>query len=157
VASGVTFRLVPGLSARDRAATLAVLENAQWVYALGRYPKKQVLDDEIDVRMLRDRIGAMRKAAQDLSPAQRKKIDVPWARLEDDPDETPDMLWTVAKKVTPKVLAEMRPLVSDTPEAAFLITPEPKKTAAKKTPKRTGPTKARTRGKIGGKNPRHRR
>ena len=157
MASGVTFRLVPGLSARDRAATLAVLENAQWVYALGRYPKKQVLDDEIDVRMLRDRIGAMRKAAQDLSPAQRKKIDVPWARLEDDPDETPDMLWTVAKKVTPKVLAEMRPLVSDTPEAAFLITPEPKKTAAKKTPKRTGPTKARTRGKIGGKNPRHRR
>jgi len=130
VASGVTFRLVPGLSARDRAATLAVLENAQWIYALGRYPKKQVLDDE---------------------------IDVPWARLEDDPDETPDMLWTVAKKVTPKVLAEMRPLVSDTPEAAFLITPEPKKTAAKKTPKRTGPTKARTRGKIGGKNPRHRR
>ncbi len=157
MASGVTFRLVPGLSARDRAATLAVLENAQWIYALGRYPKKQVLDDEIDVRMLRDRIGAMRKAAQELSPAQRKKIDVPWARLEDDPDETPDMLWTVAKKVTPKVLAEMRPLVSDTPEAAFLITPEPKKTAAKKTPKRTGPTKARTRGKIGGKNPRHRR
>jgi hypothetical protein len=157
VASGVTFRLVPGLSARDRAATLAVLENAQWVYALGRYPKKQVLDDEIDVRMLRDRIGAMRKAAQELSPAQRKKIDVPWARLEDDPDETPDMLWTVAKKVTPKVLAEMRPLVSDTPEAAFLITPEPKKTAAKKTPKRPGPTKAKTRGKIGGKNPRHRR
>ena len=157
MASGVTFRLVPGLSARDRAATLAVLENAQWVYALGRYPKKQVLADEIDVKMLRDRIGAMRKAAQELSPAQRKKIDVPWARLEDDPDETPDMLWTVAKKVTPKVLAEMRPLVSDTPEAAFLITPEPKKTAAKKTPKRTGPTKARTRGKIGGKNPRHRR
>ncbi len=157
MASGVTFRLVPGLSARDRAATLAVLENAQWIYALGRYPKKQVLDDEIDVRMLRDRIGAMRKAAQELSPGQRKKIDVPWARLEDDPDETPDMLWTVAKKVTPKVLAEMRPLVSDTPEAAFLITPEPKKTAAKKTPKRTGPTKARTRGKIGGKNPRHRR
>src|SRR5207237_1133652 len=64
VASGVTFRLVPGLSARDRAATLAVLENAQWVYALGLYPKKQVLDDDIDVKMLRDRIGAMRKAAQ---------------------------------------------------------------------------------------------
>ena len=157
MASGVTFRLVPGLSARDRAATLAVLENAQWVYALGRYPKKQVLDDDIDVKMLRDRIGAMRKAAQELSPAQRKKIDVPWARLEDDPDETPDMLWTVAKKVTPKVLAELRPLVSDTPEAAFLITPEPKKTAAKKTPKRRGPTKPKTRGKIGGKNPRHRR
>lgn len=136
------FRLVPGLTARDRAATLAVLENAQWVYALGRYPKKQILDDEIDVKMLRDRIGAMRKAAQDLSPAQRKKIDLPWARLEDDPDETPDMLWTVAKKVTPKVLAELRPLVSDTPEAAFLITPEPKKTVAKKTKKRKKATRS---------------
>jgi hypothetical protein len=118
---------VAGLSSRDRAATLAILENAQWVYALGRYPKKQVLDDEVDMKMLRDRVTAMRKAAQDLSPAQRKKVDIPWARLEDDPDETPDMLWTLVKKVTPKVIAELRPLVSDTPEAAFLISPEPKK------------------------------
>jgi hypothetical protein len=123
---------VPGLTAKDRAATIAVLENAQWVYALSRYPKKQVLDDEIDVKMLRDRIAAMRKAAQGLSLAQRKKVDIPWGRLEEDPDETPDMLWTVAKKVTPKVLAELRPLVSDTPEAAFLITPEKKKPVAKK-------------------------
>ncbi len=128
---------MPGLTARDRAATLAVLENAQWVYALGRYPKKQVLGDEMDMKMLRDRIGAMRKAAQELSPAQRKKVDIPWAQLEEDPDETPDMLWTLAKKVTPKVLAELRPLVSDTPEAAFLITPEPKKTVVKKKTKKT--------------------
>ena len=141
----LVFRLVPGLTARDRAATLAVLENAQWVYALSRYPKKQVLDDEIDVKMLRDRIGAMRKAAEGISAAQRRKIDVPWARLEEDPDETPDMLWTVAKKVTPKVLTEMRPLVSDTPEAAFLITPEAKKPAAKKTKRKV--TSARKRKK----------
>ena len=124
---------MPGLTSRDRAATLALLENAQWVYALGRYPKKQVLDDAVDVKMLRDRISAMRKAAQELSPAQRKRVDVPWARLEDDPDETPDMLWTVAKKVTPTLIAELWPLVSDTPEAAFLISPEPnKKTPANK-------------------------
>jgi len=123
---------VPGLTSRDRAATLAILENAQWVYALSRYPKKQVLDDEIDVKMLRDRIGAMRKAATDLSVAQKKKVDVPWGRLEEDPDETPDMLWTVAKKVTPKVLSELRPLVSDTPEAAFLISPEKKAPVKKK-------------------------
>lgn len=122
------------LSARDRAATLAVLENAQWVYALSRYPKKQVLDDQVDMKMLRDRISAMRKAAQDLSAAQRKNVDVPWARLEDDPDETPDMLWVVAKKVTPKLIAEMRPLVSDTPEAAFLISPEKKNAPSKKKP-----------------------
>jgi len=133
------FNLVAALTARDRAATLAMLENAQWVFSLGRYPKKQVLGDPVDVRMLRERIEAMRKAAAELSPAQKKNIDIPWARLEDDPDETPEMLWTVAKKVTPKLIAEMRPLVSDTPEAAFLITPEkkapPKKKVAAK-PKR---------------------
>jgi hypothetical protein len=122
------------MSARDRAATLAILENAQWVYALGRYPKKQVLSDDVDVKMLRDRISAMRRAAQELSPAQRKKVDIPWARLEDDPDETTEMLWTVVKKVTPKVIAELRPLVSDTPEAAFLISPEPEKIKAKRKP-----------------------
>jgi hypothetical protein len=119
------------LSTRDRTAVLAMLENAQWVYALARYPKKQVLDDPVDVKMLRERIAAMRKAAGAVSPAQKKKVDIPWARLEDDPDETPEMLWTVAKKVTPKLIAEMRPLVSDTPEAAFLISPE-KKTPPKK-------------------------
>ena len=111
---------------------LAILENAQWVYSLGRYPKKQVIDDPVDLRMLRERVAAMRKAAGDVSAAQKKKIDVPWARLEEDPDETPEMLWTVAKKVTPKLIAEMRPLVSDTPEAAFLIAPEKKTTPAKR-------------------------
>jgi hypothetical protein len=74
----------------------------------------------------------MRKAAGELSAAQKKKIDVPWARLEEDPDETPEMLWTVGKKVVPTVIAQMRPLVSDTPEAAFLIAPEKKKTLAKR-------------------------
>jgi hypothetical protein len=123
---------VAALTARDRKAALAILENAQWVYALGRYPKKQVLDDPVDVRMLRERGAAMRKAAGELSPAQKKKIDIPWSWLEEDPDETPEMLWTVTKKVTPKLIAELRPLVSDTPEAAFLISPEPKKTKAKK-------------------------
>jgi hypothetical protein len=51
---------VDRLSARDRAAALAMLENAQFVYALGRYPKKQILDDPIDVKTLRERIAAMR-------------------------------------------------------------------------------------------------
>jgi len=122
------------LSARDRAAALAILENAQWVYALGRYPRKQVLDDPADVRMLRERVAAMRKAAGDLSAAQKKRIDIPWARLGEDPDETPEMLWTVTKKVTPRLIAELRPLVSDTPEAAFLISPEKKTPAKKKNP-----------------------
>ncbi len=120
------------LSARDRTAALAILENAQWVYALGRYPKKQVLDDPVDVKMLRDRVEAMRKAAEEMSAAQKKKLDVPWDMVEAEADETPDALWAMAKKVTPKVIAELRPLVNDTPEAAFLISPEAEKTPAKK-------------------------
>ena len=52
------------LTARDRSATLAILENAQWVYALGRYPKKQVLEDPSDLKMLRARVEATRKAAR---------------------------------------------------------------------------------------------
>jgi hypothetical protein len=120
------------LTARDRTAVLAVLENAQWVFALGRYPKKQVLDDPIDVKMLRERVEAMRKSAGELSAAQKKKLDVPWDKVDAELDESPDALWAMVKKVTPKVLAELRPLVNDTPEAAFLISPGPKKTAPKK-------------------------
>jgi hypothetical protein len=116
------------LTARDRAATLAILENAQWVYALSRYPKKQVLDDAVDVKMLRDRIEAMRKASRELTAAQKKRTDVPWDELDDQTDDTPETLWKVAKKVSPKVVAGLLPLVRDTPEAAFFISPEPKKT-----------------------------
>ncbi|MEK6226818.1 MAG: hypothetical protein AABM40_11085 [Chloroflexota bacterium] len=134
---------MPTLSARDRAATLAILENAQWVFTLGRYPKKQVLDDPVDVKMLRDRVEAMRKAAGQLSAAQKKKIDVPWDKVEAEADESPDSLWAMAKKVIPKLIAEMRPLVADTPEAAFLISPEKKTPAKKKKKKSAAPRKRR--------------
>jgi hypothetical protein len=137
---------VAALTARDRAATLAILENAQWVFALGRYPKKQVLDDPVDVKMLRERVEAMRKAAGQLSAAQKKKVDVPWDKVDAEADETPDALWAMVKKVTPKLMAEMRPLVSDTPEAAFLISPEKKTLAKKKTTKKKS-TSARKRKK----------
>jgi hypothetical protein len=121
------------LTARDRTVSLAILENAQWVYALSRYPKKQVLHDPVDLKMLRDRVGAMRQASRGLSAAQKKKLDVPWDTVDEEADERPDALWAMAKKVIPKIMAELRPLVSDTPEAAFLISPEPKKTGGGKT------------------------
>lgn len=121
-----------------------MLENAQFVYALGRYPKKQVLDDPIDVKTLRDRIAAMRKAAHELSAAQKERVDVPWDKLAEEGDEAPDALWTVVKKVTPKLIAELRPLVSDAPEAAFLISPEPGKSTAKKKKKTAAARTRRT-------------
>ncbi|HEV8468103.1 MAG TPA: hypothetical protein VGR46_00735 [Candidatus Limnocylindria bacterium] len=110
------------ISDKDREAVLEVLRNAQFVYGLGRYPKKQVLDDPADVKALRERLEAMRAAAKGLSPAEREKLDVPWADLEAI-DSGIEAVWKAAKRATPKIIAELSPLVRDEPEAAFLIAP----------------------------------
>jgi hypothetical protein len=110
------------ISDTDRKAALEVLRNAQFVYGLSRYPKKQVLDDPVDVKALRERLEAMRTAAKGLSPAQRAKLDVPWADLEAI-DSGTEAVWKAAKRATPKIIAQLTPLVRDEPEAAFLIAP----------------------------------
>jgi hypothetical protein len=127
------------LSEGDRKAALAVLEQAQFVYALSRYPKKQVLGEPVDVKALRERLEAMRKAIGELSAAQRKALDVPLTDL-DDIDSGTEAVWRAAKRVTPKVIATLSPLVRGTPEAAFLITPEAKaaKSAKARPRKRSG-------------------
>jgi hypothetical protein len=106
----------------DRKAALEVLRNAQFVYGLSRYPKKQVLDDPADVRALRARLEAMREAAKGISAAQREKLDVPWGDLEAI-DSGTEAVWKAAKRATPKIIAQLTPLVRDEPEAAFLIAP----------------------------------
>jgi len=113
---------VLAISDKDREAVLKVLRNAQFVYGLSRYPKKQVLDDPADVMALRERLEAMRAAAKGLSAAQRAKLDVPWADLEAI-DSGTEAVWKAAKRATPKIIAELTPLVRDEPEAAFLIAP----------------------------------
>jgi len=127
----------------DRRAALEILRNAQFVYGLSRYPKKQVLDDPGDVKALRERLEAMRAAAKGLSPAQREKLEVPWADLEAI-DSGTEAVWKAAKRATPKIIAELTPLVRDEPEAAFLIAPikggrkseiEPQESKLKETPK----------------------
>ncbi|TMF23137.1 MAG: hypothetical protein E6I28_13550 [Chloroflexi bacterium] len=110
------------ISNADLKAALEILRNAQFVYGLSRYPKKQVLDDPIDVKTLRGRLEAMRAAAKGLSAAQREKLDVPWADLEAI-DSGTEAVWKAAKRATPKIIAELTPLVRDEPEAAFLIAP----------------------------------
>jgi len=110
------------LSNTDRKAALEVLRNAQFVYGLSQYPKKQVLDDPVDVKALRERLEAMRSAAKGLSPAQRDKLNVPWADLEAI-DSGTESVWRAAKRATPKIIAQLTPLVRDEPEAAFLIAP----------------------------------
>ena len=113
------------LSDTDRRAVLDVLRNAQFVYGLSRYPKKQVLADPVETKALRERLGAMREAATRLSGAQRKKLDVPWADL-DEIDSGTEAVWKAAKRATPKIIAGLAPLVRDEPEAAFLISPGPR-------------------------------
>jgi len=111
------------VSARDKKALLALLEQAQLVYLLTRLPKKQVLDDPKDVARLEEGLAAMRGAARDLSAALREKYTaVQWDELAATPD-SPDLLWRRAKRVGPQVLRELRPLLAGEPEAAFMLDP----------------------------------
>ncbi|TMC76698.1 MAG: hypothetical protein E6J09_09475 [Chloroflexi bacterium] len=95
------------------------------------------------MKALRERLAAMRAAAKGLSPAQREKLEVPWADLEAI-DSGTEAVWKAAKRATPKIIAELTPLVRDEPEAAFLIAPikggrkseiEPQESKLKETPK----------------------
>jgi hypothetical protein len=125
------------LSARDRKAVLALLEPAQLVYGLTRLPRKSALGDPADVQLLRQRLAAMRAAASELSKEVRDRTKVPWLLLLDDRD-SPDQLWVTAKKVTPKLIAELSPLVEGAPEAAFFSVPQqPRRNErARKAPKK---------------------
>ena len=121
------------ISPRDRKALLALLEKAQLVYLLSRYPKKQVLDDPLDVERLEGGLADMRAAAKELSAKIRDEHAlVQWDELAKKPD-TPDLAWRVAKRIAPTVIRELVPLLEGVPEAAFFLRPEPtpKKTAAK--------------------------
>ena len=132
------------LSARDAKAVLALVEKAQLVYLLTRYPKAQVLDDPTDVERLETGLADLRAAAKDLSSGLRDAhAAIPWDELAKKPD-TPDLAWRRAKRIAPTLVREMVPLLAGVPEAAFFLQPEPtkkqpeptkKKTATKKTAK----------------------
>ncbi|HEV2251514.1 MAG TPA: hypothetical protein VGT60_13515 [Candidatus Limnocylindria bacterium] len=115
---------MPDLSSRDRAAVLKLLQAAQVAYALSRFPKKQVLDGAADQKRLRDSIAATRAAAADLSAALRDRTDVKWTDLIADAGDD-EAAWTIAKRVVPSLFTELRPLLRDEPEAAFLPQPPP--------------------------------
>lgn len=130
------------LSARDKKALLTLLEQAQLVYLLSRYPRKQVLDDRKDVQLLESGSAGMRAVAKELSASVRvKNTGVQWDELAAKPD-SPELLWRRAKRLGPQVLRELRPLLAGEPEAAFMLdptaqapaktTPAKKKTAATK-------------------------
>lgn len=117
------------LSAQDRKTVLRVLQAAQVAYALARFPKKQVLDGAADQRRLRESVAATRAAAADVSAALRDRTNVKWTDLIADAGDD-EAAWRIAKKVVPTLFSELRPLVADEPEAAFLpaapTRPEPR-------------------------------
>ena len=114
------------LSPRDRKAVVHLLQSAQVAYALSRFPKKEVLDGADDQKQLRGSITATRAAAADLSTALRDRTPIKWKELiaEAGDDEA---AWRIAKSIVPKLFAELRSLVADDPEAAFLPEGSPAK------------------------------
>jgi hypothetical protein len=125
------------LGPRDKKALLPLLEHAQLVYLLSRYPKKQVLDDPKDVERLEGGLDAMRAAAKGLSDSLKEQhAMIPWDELADKPDSA-ELAWRRAKRIAPTVIRELTPLLEGEPEAAFFLRPEPpkKKISAKKSPK----------------------
>lgn len=128
------------LSARDTKALLALVEKAQLVYLLTRYPKAQVQGDPADALRLESGLADMRAAAKELSARLREAhAAVPWDELAKKPD-TSDLAWRRAKRIAPTVVREMVPLLAGVPEAAFFLQPEPtaKRTPATKKPPAKG-------------------
>ncbi len=132
------------VSARDKKALLALLEQAQLVYLLTRLPKKQVLDDPKDVARLEDGLAGMRAAAGDLSASLRDtNMAVQWDELARKPDST-DLLWRRAKRLGPQVLRVLRPLVAGEPEAAFMLDPAAETKAKGSAEKKPAPRRRAT-------------
>ncbi|HEX9436478.1 MAG TPA: hypothetical protein VGA16_04875 [Candidatus Limnocylindria bacterium] len=123
------------VSARDRKALVELVQAAQLVDAFGHFPKKQFMDRADDQARVAERVIEMRKRAGDLSPSFRKQhADLPWDDLEG-LGRSPDELWRAAKKVTPRLLAGLEPLVAGMPESAFLVTEAERGTDRASTPK----------------------
>lgn len=129
------------LAARDRKAVLTLVEQAQIVFLLTRYPKKQVLDDAGDVERLEKGLDGMRAAAKEVSRSIREAhAAVPWDEIAKEPDSA-DLAWRKGKRVAPTVLRELLPLLEGAPEAAFFLRPEPAK-KSRTTSGRSAPTRS---------------
>ena len=133
---------MPELSGRDRTAALRVLQAAQIAYTLTRFPKKQVLGDVQERQRLHDSIAATRAASAGLSPALRDRTGIEGSDLVAEAGDD-EAAWRIAKKVTPKLFRELRPLLAGDPEAAFLPMPEiPAAKPATKPTRRPRPKRA---------------
>ncbi|HUQ42352.1 MAG TPA: hypothetical protein VM052_07610 [Candidatus Limnocylindrales bacterium] len=141
------------ISARDKKSVLAMVEQAQLLYLLTRYPKKQVMDDAGDVDRLEKGLAQMRSTAAELSAALRRDhAAIAWDELAQEPD-TKDLAWRRAKRLAPTVLRELIPLLEGQPEAAFFLRPEAPKRAASAT-RTPAATRKKTASTSGARRPR---
>lgn len=106
-------------SAADRKAALRVLQAAQAAYDLSRFPKKQVLDGGDSEKRLRESIAATRTASGQLTGELRDRTKVKWKDLIADANDA-EAAWRIAKRLVPTLFTELRPVLGDEPEAAFL-------------------------------------
>lgn len=121
----------------EKKALLTLLEQAQLVYLMTRFPKKQVLGNPADVERLETGMTKMRAAAKELSASLRAKATaVQWEELLAT-SASPDLSWRRAKRVGPQVLREVRPLLDGEPELAFILAPAAAATAKKSPAKKT--------------------
>ena len=129
--------------AGEKKALLMLLEQAQLVYLLTRFPKKQVLSNPADALRLETGMTKMSAAAKDLSAALRaKQSGVQWDELLATSD-SPELSWRRAKRVAPQVLRELRPLLDGEPELAFILDPAAAAPAKKQSVKKTTAKKSR--------------
>lgn len=113
------------LSAHDRAAVLGVLRAAVVAYALSNSTKGRVLDGATNEKRLVESVAAARAAAGELSATLRQRTDVNWPELLAEGTDA-EAAWRIAKKVVPTLFSELRPLLTDAPETAFLpVAPKP--------------------------------
>ena len=104
-----------------------MLQAAQVAYGLSRFPKKQVLDGADDQKRLHESIAQTRAASADLGAALRDRTSITWKDLVADARDD-EAAWRIAKRVVPALFAELRPLLRDDLEAAFLPQPPAPKT-----------------------------
>jgi hypothetical protein len=129
--------------AGEKKALLTLLEQAQLVYLMTRFPKKQVLGNPADALRLETGMTKMRAAAKELSASLRaKQTGVQWDELLATSD-SPDLSWRRAKRVGPQVLRELRPLLDGEPELAFILDPAAAAPAKKQPVKKTTAKKSR--------------
>ena len=114
------------VSARDRALIGEILGAAQLLQAYAGLPRTQFLRSAEDQAAARTRLQAIATSAREVSERTRNAHPgVPWDALAAGGTAgktDPVALWNVVKKVVPRAVTPLRPLVGqDTPATVFLL------------------------------------